>query len=454
MVLIMSVSEVLSFIDQVVLQYTGKHLDDVQKAVVEGTWQRQTYEDIAQQYNFNRNHVGDVGADLWHLLSEVLKEDIKKTNLRSTIERFLLNESPIILQSHFANNKNSFNICNHSEQETNPADKDKQHSSFHDLVTAPQVLNFYNRQAELDTLAEWVFQQHIRLISVLGLPGIGKSALVKRFIDLNLENFEIVIWKNLIFPKMLDSFVCEILNTCHQYSLDNASDSLQKLTTLITQKKALIVIDNLQNLFMPKELTGQYQPLYYNYQSWIKQIGETDHQSTIILISQEQSPEMQCLDPELYSIRCLQLTGLDQLEFLKSQELKDINNLSKLLTLYQGNPYYLMEITRLIQDLFEGSIEDFLAEDQPIISQSMRLQFQQLFNRLSPIEQTMVKSLSEFTEPITRETLKATLSLSSTDFINALESLLKRYLITKTKIEKNFFFLTPVFSKFLQSLKL
>ena len=38
-------------------------------------------------------------------------------------------------------------------------------------------------------------------------------------------------------------------------------------------------------------------------------ITETEHQSNVILISQEQCAEMECLDEELYPIKCLELSG-------------------------------------------------------------------------------------------------------------------------------------------------
>jgi len=39
---------------------------------------------------------------------------------------------------------------------------------------------------------------------------------VKKFIDLNLEHFEVIIWKNLKFPKSLDLLVDDLLITCQQ----------------------------------------------------------------------------------------------------------------------------------------------------------------------------------------------------------------------------------------------
>src|SRR6266571_1207485 len=49
-----------------------------------------------------------------------------------------------------------------------------------DWGDALDVPSFFGRQGELATLSEWVVQDHCRVVSVLGLGGIGKSALVAR----------------------------------------------------------------------------------------------------------------------------------------------------------------------------------------------------------------------------------------------------------------------------------
>ncbi|MFM5892408.1 MAG: ATP-binding protein, partial [Dolichospermum sp.] len=93
----MNVNEVLQFVDQLLIEKTGKHLDDIQKAVVEGTWERQTYDDIAKKCHITEGYVGDVGSELWKLLSEALGENIKKSNFRSTFERLQITLSPITI---------------------------------------------------------------------------------------------------------------------------------------------------------------------------------------------------------------------------------------------------------------------------------------------------------------------------------------------------------------------
>src|SRR5205807_8456631 len=46
-----------------------------------------------------------------------------------------------------------------------------------DWGEAPTVANFYGREPELATLACWVVEEGCRMVSVLGIGGIGKSAL-------------------------------------------------------------------------------------------------------------------------------------------------------------------------------------------------------------------------------------------------------------------------------------
>jgi predicted AAA+ superfamily ATPase len=447
----MDVNEVLQFMDRLMLEHTGKHLDDVQRAVIEGTWQKQTYGDMAKQASFNKNYVGDVGAGLWQLLSEVLGEEVKKTNFRSTLERLRLADSPVIIQN-YSTNDHSFNVYNYPDQAKSQSQDTGKNGIYQDLTFSPQIINFYNRQTDLETLSNWIINQNISLISVLGLPGIGKTTLVKKFVDLNLENFEIIIWKNLKFPKPLESLFDEILTTCQQELQDNISGKLKQISALLTEKKSLIILDDVQNLFISGELAGQYQTEYRDYQNWFKTLTESQHQSSIILISQEQCPEMHCLDEELYPIKMLELSGLDSTEILEHRKLKDQDSWSSLIDLYRGNPQYLQEIATLIKDFFDDSVTDFLAEEVLILSNRMRSQFKFLFERLSKVEKEMVLALSKLGKPTSREDLKESLDLPSTELINALQSLQKRSLVNRKKEDKTLFYLCPLFTEYVTNL--
>jgi transcriptional regulator with XRE-family HTH domain len=62
---------------------------------------------------------------------------------------------------------------------------------------ALDVPNFYGREPELATLSRWVVEEGCRLVSVLGMGGIGKSALVVRAMQQLAEHFAVVLFRSL-----------------------------------------------------------------------------------------------------------------------------------------------------------------------------------------------------------------------------------------------------------------
>ena len=452
----MNVNEVVTFVDKIVFEKTGKHLDDVQTAVVQGTWERRTYDDIAQEFNVTKNHVGDIGAELWQLLSQALGEDIKKTNFCSTFERLNIESCPNSLNVYNINS-NNHNFCqtqtlNHSNQkpqETNINTQPK--SNNHDLTLAPQIINFHNRETELQTLTHWILNQNTHLISILGLSGIGKTTLVKRFIDLHQQRFDAIVWRSLKFPQSLDLLLDDLLKHHKLDSLPTINDKLKRLFDIFTNKKCLIILDDLQNIFIPSQFAGKYQPEYQDYQTLFKMITETQHQSSVILMSQEQCPEMESLDEELYPIKSLELSGLENIDILKNTGLKDEDTWLNLMILYTGHPLFLKTITISIKKIFNGKVGEFLAENELVITQEMQSLFSQIFNKISPIEQQIILALSKCNQPVSRKDLKITLELSSTNFINGLESLQKRYLIHKIIEDNIFFHLSPIFREYVRN---
>ncbi len=449
----MNVTEISHLIDTLIFEHTDKHLDDVQKAVIEGTWQGQTYKEIGKQCNRSKHHVRDVGYQLWKLLSEALGEDIKKSNFRSTVKRFSIKSSQNICIGNNHNfNFNSSILTDISQTNQDNNDKFNSNSSYLDLTLAPKIIDFYDRETELKTLSNCIFNQNTPLISVLGLFGIGKTTLVKRFVDLNLQQFEVIIWKTLKFPKSLDLLLNDLLEVCQQEPKESTDDKIRQLLNTLIEKKFLIVLDDVQNIFITGEFSGQYQTEYQDYQNFFKLITEVKHQSHFILISQEKCSEMNSLDNELYLIKCLELLGIENVELLKNKNLKDEDTWLKLITLYESNPIYLKDIAVLINDIYAGHVSEFLADDNLVITTNMQYHFRQLFNRLSSPEKELILNLSKFDTMVTREKLRQDLELSSTDFINSLQSLQKRYLVSKNFNEDIIVFnLSPVFKEYVKN---
>lgn len=168
----MTVTEILQFVDRLVFSETEQHLDDLQKKIVEQVFKGKTYKQIADIYDYDEGYIGDECRKLFKILSEQLGEDIKKSNFVSTIERLQITSSPLIIHTNSnhskQNNNHTFNFCipslnnSNNNQEKNLNAKSK--SVYHDLTLAPQIINFYNRETELETLSNWILKQNSRLI--------------------------------------------------------------------------------------------------------------------------------------------------------------------------------------------------------------------------------------------------------------------------------------------------
>jgi hypothetical protein len=448
----MNITEVLQLIDERLIERDKKPLNTIQKAIFEGSWQGQSYQEIGNEYHRSETHIREEGAKLWKLLSDAFGEEIRKSTSRSVLERVYIKS--LKNSNIYSINGNNNNLCTtentrlSNENDLNSNNNSQSESIYHDLTLAPQIIDFYNRENELATISNWVFKQNTRLIAVLGLWGIGKTTLVKRFIDLNLEQFEVVIWKSLKFPKSLDLWLNDLLNTCQKEPKESTDNKIQQFLEVLSNHKCLIVLDDFQNLFAVGQMAGNYQPEYSSYQHFLKLIAEIQHQSHFILISQEKSAEMNYLNQENSPIQCLELSGFEAIDFLENKGLQDGERWLELIQLYEGNPFYLIDIAVLIKDVFDGKVNDFLAENSLVITKKMQSHLKQIFVRCSPLAQQIALELSKVDQPLSREELKNNLDLSASDLINGLQSLQQRYLIQR---EQNRFQLSSIFKAYIKS---
>lgn len=176
----MTITEILQIADYLVFSQTGKHLDNLQETVIKGVWQGQTYQVIADECHHSESRVRDVGYKLWEILSAQLGEHINKCNFRSTFERLDLASSQFI-NIHTIQSSQNFRFCLYPHQSLNNDQKvqsNQQHPYFN-IKEAPKINHCYGRENELSTLSQWLENPNTKLISVLGIAGIGKSTLVR-----------------------------------------------------------------------------------------------------------------------------------------------------------------------------------------------------------------------------------------------------------------------------------
>lgn len=76
------------FANQLVFAATAKHLSDLEVNVLQGSWDHQTYEQMAERLNYGAAYLNrDIGNPLWKHLSQALQEKVSKTNFKEALRR-------------------------------------------------------------------------------------------------------------------------------------------------------------------------------------------------------------------------------------------------------------------------------------------------------------------------------------------------------------------------------
>ena len=81
-----SFEDVLNWADNLIFNQTREHLSEVQKKILEGTWQGKKYWQIAEELHCSESKVKEKAAKLWKKLREELGKDLKKSNFRYMVE--------------------------------------------------------------------------------------------------------------------------------------------------------------------------------------------------------------------------------------------------------------------------------------------------------------------------------------------------------------------------------
>jgi hypothetical protein len=454
----MELKEVLRFADERVFANTGKHLDDLQEAILKEALQGRKYAKIAQDRDCSEGYVRVAAAELWKILSDVFDEDVSKVNVRAILERAkFYNFSPTIASENVTVN-NHVNICpEKTRSHTSPPQTEQTPTQPQiDLGNAPEIFNFYDRTSQLTTLETWILQDQSRLIALLGISGIGKTTLALQLIEQIKTNFNYVIYRSLQFSPTLHTTLTNLLQIFSDKTdiPQNIETQISQLLDNLRKHRCLIILDDVQMLFSSGQLAGQYKTAYEDYQLFFKLIAEVCHHSCLILISWEKTREIAKLERVNNYVNSLVLgsLGIAAKGIMKQQKLSDNDDWETLINIYQGNPLWLELTTTMIQDLFSSSVSEFLQCDAVILSESLQAQLDQQFQRLTQPEMAIMIQLAKENEPISLPQIIKTIDLSTADLLNAMQSLgMRLFLDAEAQRKTTFFSLNPVMKQYVKN---
>ncbi|MBR8834362.1 MAG: CHAT domain-containing protein [Stigonema ocellatum SAG 48.90 = DSM 106950] len=309
-----------------------------------------------------------------------------------------------------------------------------------DWGDAIDVSAFYGRTEELAQLEQWVVHDQSRLITLFGMGGIGKTALSVKLAQLLEDEFEYLIWRSLRNAPTLPELLTDLINFfSHQQERvfpETVDAKIARLIEYLRSARCLLVLDNVESILSSDKRAGAYRQGYEGYGQLFRCVGETNHQSCLVLTSREKLRGISVKEGKNSRIHSLRLSGLPQ-EQCHSILLEKGFSVSEdegrtLVSYYAGNPLALKIVATTIQELFDGSTAEFLQQGTIVFGDISDLLDQQ-FNRLSVLEQQVMYWLAINREWLSLAELQGDIipAVAPRDLLETLDSLISRSLVEK-----------------------
>lgn len=382
----LTLEQALAIINELMLAKMGRTLSDPETTLVQGTWNDDNYNAIAEGTPYTVNYLkGHVAPQLWNILAAIVGtgKKVTKTNLRSFLEYLYQKE--------------------HSTCSDGGITED--YSAIEPLKIngePPDVSTLFGRSQELAQIKQLITDY--KLLSLIGIAGIGKTAvaakLLKQISTSSNPQFEQLIWKSVAHAPTVQELVTDLINVIQgtQSSLP-LFESLQAKTTVLLQalqsRRCLIILDEI-DAFQTIDFQQRLE-----YRLFFRRLIEEQHQSSFIVTSRTLTGDLKTLLKAKRPLQYIKIKGLDSesaMQLLVANGLAVDKKCGKLIEMYYGHPAELQSVVERINHYFGGSAETFFHNKTTFVSPEMQSVLDEIFTqKLNQTEHNIMLCLVGFT---------------------------------------------------------
>ncbi|MBD2451981.1 ATP-binding protein [Nostoc sp. FACHB-152] len=438
----------LAVVNKLVFAEKSRYLSEAEVAVMKGAWDDDEYDYIANNSTYSLNYLQrGIAPRLWDLLSETIGrgQRVGKKNLRIILEQFT------------------------EEYYINLATNESQKSVEVKGSIPSYKANFYGRTEELAQLKELVTKQ--RCVMLVGVAGIGKSALATKFLeDLSAEfqpNFSCLIWKSVSHAPSLQDLVIELIELIQpcESELSLPNNNTQAIISLLIKqlrsRKCLLVLDAFDALFQKNVFQEKL-----DYSLFFRRLIQDLNQSCLLLTSRFLPDEFDDLITPNSLIQELKIEGLDTksaIQLLTEKGLTDKENCTRIAKVYRGNPSELEAVVHRVNHFFAGNAKLFLDNKSTIFSSKFEAALNQMFGDLLSLTQRQIliyiaEEIVQSQKPIGFSKLLKDMKIkhnlvTTLELIKAIEKLERQSLVETIKdpiTQEISFNLQPIIKKYIE----
>lgn len=393
----MDFEDIAGLINQVALERLGRPLKDVERLVLKGAWENQTYGTMANQaVGYSEDYLKkDVGPKLWHLLSELVDINhqgikVTKRNLQNVLQTWAK-------QWKTSQNSDSGQLADSAGQATVATATPIARTAMVQTAPAVEVANFCGRADDLATLTRWISgedgeEEACGMVLLWGLPGLGKTALAGQLLHRLGHTMERCGYVDLADGPS-DEALLTALATWLTPGESPPVASVDGVMAQFSHQRCLLVVDHLEVCFGPQQRAGHYQPNTEVIQQLIQRWATGQHPGCVLLISREPpANRFQWMGPRARAYSLQDLNAADTQTLLQRQGVLPASpdQAEAFWQCYGGNPLFLRSVATTLRTVYQGQLLPLLTQPQPAIPDSIRHAITTLLERLTPEEETLL----------------------------------------------------------------